>query len=51
MNEGSISNRVKDFQYAVRGAISIRASEIEREMEAGKKYPFKKIIQMNIGNP
>lgn len=25
--------------------------EIEREMEKGKKYPFDKIVHLNIGNP
>jgi len=51
LNKGSISNNIKNFEYAVRGAIAIRAMEIEREMEKGTKFPFNKIIHMNIGNP
>lgn len=47
----TIKSSLRDFKYAVRGSIAIRAAQIEKEMEAGVKYPFEKIIQMNIGNP
>ena len=47
-----INARVLAAEYAVRGAIVIRAGEIENEIKAGStKYPFKKLIYCNIGNP
>ena len=39
------------YEYAVRGVVAIRAMEIEREMEKGKKFPYNHIIKLNIGNP
>lgn len=42
---------IKDFKYAVRGEIAIRAQQIEREMEKGKKFPFEKITMLHVGNP
>ena len=46
-----INPRVLSAQYAVRGVIPTRAHEIEDEMKAGKRYPFRKLIFCNIGNP
>lgn len=38
--------------YAVRGAIVIRANQIQTELAKGTdKYGFKKVIYCNIGNP
>ena len=52
MSAVKINNRVRKSQYAVRGAIVIRAGEIENEIKAGStKYPFQKLIYCNIGNP
>lgn len=51
MREGTIADRLKTYEYAVRGKIAIRAMEIEREMEKGIKQKFDKIVHLNIGNP
>jgi alanine transaminase len=51
MRQETISENIKNFEYAVRGSIAIRAMQIEREMEKGFKYPFEKIVHLNIGNP
>ena len=36
---------------AVRGEIVLLAQKMKKELESGKKYPFKKIVMCNIGNP
>ncbi|CAG0881129.1 unnamed protein product [Cyprideis torosa] len=38
------------MQYAVRGALVIRAGEIEEEMARGVKKPFDTVIRANIGD-
>ena len=47
----SISSHVKKAEYAVRGDIVVRAGEIDKELKAGKKYPFTDLVMCNIGNP
>lgn len=38
--------------YAVRGAVLVRANEIEKDLSRGKaSYPFDSVIKCNIGNP
>ena len=38
--------------YAVRGAVLIRANEIEKDLSMGNaSYPFDRVIKCNIGNP
>ena len=51
LREETISKNIKNFEYAVRGAIAIRAMEIERQIEKGTKFPFEEIVHLNIGNP
>lgn len=52
LNKESLNPRLLNAEYAVRGMIPIRASEIEKELNAGSaKWPFKRIIYSNIGNP
>lgn len=46
-----VSQKVLESEYAVRGAILIRAEEIEKELKAGKPYPFTKILKCHQGNP
>ncbi|KAL0240821.1 hypothetical protein GEMRC1_006057 [Eukaryota sp. GEM-RC1] len=49
-----INPRLVKAKYAVRGAVPIRAGEIEadlRDPEKAKNYPFDKVIHCNIGNP
>ncbi|KAL1128921.1 hypothetical protein AAG570_013455 [Ranatra chinensis] len=38
------------MEYAVRGPLVIRASEIEKELQEGVKKPFKEVIKANIGD-
>jgi len=41
---------IKKMQYAVRGPLVIRATEIEKELQAGVKKPFDNVIKANIGD-
>lgn len=41
---------VKRMEYAVRGPLVIRATEIEKEIEKGVKKPFPDVIKANIGD-
>ncbi|KAF8782672.1 alanine aminotransferase 1-like [Argiope bruennichi] len=38
------------MEYAVRGPLVIRATEIEKELKKGAKKPFKEVIRANIGD-
>ena len=52
LSEHTIDPKVKDCQYAVRGAIPIRGGEISSRIRDGDlSYPFTKITALNIGNP
>ncbi|XP_063234998.1 alanine aminotransferase 1 [Bacillus rossius redtenbacheri] len=46
----NMNPNVKLMEYAVRGPLVIRASEIEKELEKGMKKPFKEVIKANIGD-
>ena len=35
----------------MRGEIVLLAQKMQKELAAGKEYPFKKIVMCNIGNP
>jgi len=50
LNIDTVNPLVKDVEYAVRGPIVIRASEIEAELANGVKKPFDKVIKSNIGD-
>lgn len=41
---------VKEMEYAVRGPIVTRATDIETEMNRGVKKPFSKVVKANIGD-
>jgi alanine transaminase len=41
---------IKRMEYAVRGPLVIRASEIEKELKEGAKKPFTEVIRANIGD-
>jgi len=41
---------IKKMQYAVRGPLVIRATQIEKELKAGVKKPFDSVIKANIGD-
>ena len=51
VTEQSLNPNVLKAEYAVRGEIVARASEIQKELAAGKKFPFDKVVMCNIGNP
>ncbi|OAD80678.1 hypothetical protein PHYBLDRAFT_184403 [Phycomyces blakesleeanus NRRL 1555(-)] len=42
---------IKNVEYAVRGALPIRAEALSAELKAGKKLNFDKVVFCNIGNP
>jgi len=41
---------IKTMEYAVRGPLVIRATEIEKELQKGIKKPFNDVIKANIGD-
>ena len=47
----TIGSHVKNAEYAVRGDVVIKASEMEEKMKAGFKFPFNEFTACNIGNP
>ncbi|XP_035678319.1 alanine aminotransferase 1-like isoform X4 [Branchiostoma floridae] len=46
----SMNPLVKKVEYAVRGPIVARATELEKELEKGVPKPFKQVIKANIGD-
>ncbi|RWS09561.1 alanine aminotransferase 2-like protein [Dinothrombium tinctorium] len=46
----NINPNVKRMEYAVRGPLVIRAGQLEKELQAGKKLPFDEVIRANIGD-
>lgn len=42
---------MKEAKYAVRGELAIKSEEYKTELQDGKKLPFDKVINANIGNP
>eukprot|EP01083_Nonionella_stella_P206201 750184_1 len=54
LTKSRIGQNVRDAQYAVRGAIVIRAGELQQELQDPNKsssLPFKRVTMCNIGNP
>lgn len=52
MNSASINKAVQEAQYAVRGAIPLRAEELRDHLDEERgPLPFDKIVSCNIGNP
>jgi alanine transaminase len=47
----SINQNLIKAKYEVRGGIVLKAEEIKKEMEKGKKMPFDDLVNWNIGNP
>ncbi|XP_018336041.1 alanine aminotransferase 2-like isoform X2 [Agrilus planipennis] len=45
-----MNQNVRIMDYAIRGTISERADEIEKELLKGEKKPFNKIIRVNLGD-
>lgn len=46
----NMNSNIKVIEYAVRGPIPTRSLEIEKELNAGVKKPFKEVIKANIGD-
>ncbi|XP_039755312.1 alanine aminotransferase 1-like isoform X1 [Pararge aegeria] len=46
----NINPNILKLEYAVRGPLVIRATEIMKELEKGVQKPFKKVIRANIGD-
>ncbi|XP_052741746.1 alanine aminotransferase 1 [Bicyclus anynana] len=46
----NINPNILKLEYAVRGPLVIRATEIMKELEKGAQKPFKKVIRANIGD-
>jgi aspartate/methionine/tyrosine aminotransferase len=46
-----MNENVKKFEYAVRGAIVLKAMDYERRLRNKEELPFKRITYCNIGNP
>lgn len=51
LNIQNINQNLIKSKYEVRGGIVIRAEELRKQMEKGEKFPFDKLVQLNIGNP
>ena len=48
----TMNQAIVKCEYAVRGAIVKRAIEITKDLQSGKgKYPFKEVLECNVGNP
>lgn len=51
LTPATMNKAVQDAQYAVRGAIPLRADELRDALDAGETLPFKHVLNCNIGNP
>ena len=53
LQRDSLSENVKNAEYAVRGKIPLRGEEIQNDINKGNgaKYPFTSTTSLNIGNP
>jgi alanine transaminase len=51
LDESNINPQVLDAEYAVRGAIAVKAQQYAEQMRLGEDLGFQSIIQCNIGNP
>lgn len=48
----NVNAKVVEFEYAVRGAIAIRADELRNQLAKNPgSLPFKHVVSCNIGNP
>ncbi|GAA5874311.1 hypothetical protein JCM16303_005806 [Sporobolomyces ruberrimus] len=53
LTKQTLNKHVLEAQYAVRGAIPLRAEELREQIEEGKggDLPFDSVVSCNIGNP
>jgi alanine transaminase len=47
----TVNPRLREVEYAIRGAIVDKADELESQLASGVKLPFEKILRLNQGNP
>jgi len=47
----NVNEAVKKVEYAVRGPLVVKAYEMSKQMEEGKKFPFTELVFSNIGDP
>ena len=50
LRDDTINQNVKEMEYAVRGPIPIRATQLAKELESGAQHPFDEVIRANIGD-
>ncbi|XP_040583627.1 alanine aminotransferase 1 isoform X2 [Lepeophtheirus salmonis] len=50
INVDNLNPCIKNMEYAVRGPLVIRATEIEKEILSGVQKPFPDVIKANIGD-
>eukprot|EP01046_Picozoa_sp_COSAG06_P076027 COSAG06_NODE_24055_length_674_cov_0.629565_1_plen_138_part_10 len=49
--EADLNQWLVGAEYAVRGEILDRSEVLQKQLDAGEKLPFEKIVACNIGNP
>ncbi len=49
--EADLNQWLVEAEYAVRGEILDRSAVLQKQLDAGEKLPFEKIVACNIGNP
>lgn len=49
LDVASLNPNVLKAEYAVRGAIAVKASEYQKALRDGAELPFSKVLQCNIG--
>ena len=49
--EADLNQWLVEAEYAVRGEILDRSAVLQKQLDAGEKLPFQKIVACNIGNP
>ena len=47
----TINQNLIKAKYEVRGGIVLKAEQMKKEMDTGKKMPFNDFVYWNIGNP
>lgn len=45
-----VNPNVRDMEYAVRGPIVARATQLEKELASGAQKPFTRVVKANIGD-
>jgi alanine transaminase len=49
LDAANLNANVLKAEYAVRGAIAVKAQEYQKALRDGAKLPFTKVLQCNIG--